>query len=160
VSPELAYGMDLGMWGLPSALGALVAGLGVVTVVTHGLEGLRWRLMRRPAGALAAGPWQPTTGGVHILLAGGPARFLTGSRLLVVENGGMLVLDGARSPTAGLGRAVRVAAGASLRVSAAEIGEPDGPAGAETVWLCTRRVAAGGGEPGARSPDRGSQPRR
>ncbi len=158
MSPQIAYGLDLGMWGMACALGALLGVLGVAGALAYAVGGLRWRLMRRRAGALAAGPWEPGAGGVHILLAGGPARFLTSARLIVVENGGMLVLDGGRPPSAGLGRAVRVAEGASLRVRAAEIGDPDGAGGGETVWLCASRVAAGGREPGARAPDR-TQPR-
>lgn len=161
MSPQLAYAFDYGMWGVAWALVVVIVGLAVVAALGAAVNDLRWRLVRRRAGALAAGPWDPAAGGVNVLLAGGPARFRAAARSVVVENGGMLVLGAGRSTGAGLGRNVLVAEGAALRISAAEIGELEHVAGGgETIWLCVRRSAARiGQEPGARSRGRGRQPR-
>jgi hypothetical protein len=160
VNPQLAHAFDLGVWGVAGALVVVIGGLAAAAVIGCAVNDLRWRLMRRRAGALAAGPWEPAAGGVHVLLAGGPARFRAAARRVVVENGGVLLLDAGLSPRAGLSRDVLVTEGATLRISAAEIGEPeDGPGGGEAVWLCVRRSAASRQEPGARSRGSGRQPR-
>lgn len=159
MSPGFAYAFDVGMWGVVWALVVVIVGLAIAAALAAAVSDLRWRLIRRRAGALAAGPWEPAAGGVHVLLAGGPARFRAAARTVVVENGGVLLIDVGGSARPGLSRDVLVTEGATLRISASEIGEAEGgPGDGEAVWL-VRRSGASGQEPGARSRGSGRQSR-
>ena len=80
-----------------------------------------------------------------MLLDGGPARFRAGPSTIVVQNGGGLVIGAAGSADTVAAREVVVERGKTLRVAAADVGEPEEfLASGRAVWLCVDRARASG----------------
>jgi hypothetical protein len=125
MSPQLWTALGLGIGELAQAGVLVMSTVGTVVLAAVAARRCRWRLLRPRCGTTSAGPWSPVEQGVRVLLEGGPARFRAGPRTVVVENGGTLVIDEARSPGVGCAGEVVVGRGETLRVAAAEVGEPE-----------------------------------
>jgi hypothetical protein len=153
VSPQLSAALGSGIRELAQAALLVMSATGTVVLAAVAARRGFWRL-RRPRGrTVSAGPWPPVERGTRLLLQGGPARFRAGPASVIVENGGTIVIAPSRSPaTSRAGEAV-IGRGEVLRVSAADLGEPEEfLASGRTLWLCTGTGRARDAADAAASP--------
>jgi hypothetical protein len=137
VTPQLYTALGLGIRELAQVLAPAMAAAGALAMAAVGARRARWRLVRARGRAVSAGPWAPVERGVAVLLEGGPARFRAAAGTIIVENGGALVFPARRSGGTAAGRDVVVGQGETLRVCAADLGDPEHFLGSgEAVWLC------------------------
>ena len=154
MSPQLWTALGSGVRELAQALVLVMSAAGAVALAAVAARSDRWRLLRPRRGTVSAGPWSPAEQGVRVLLDGGPARFRAGPSTIVVQNGGGLVIGATGSRRGAAAGEVVVARGKTLRVAAADVGEPEEfLASGRAVWLCVDRARASG--PGhAETPQR------
>jgi hypothetical protein len=154
MSSQLPTALGLGIRELAQAVVLVMSAVGIVVLAAVAARRGRWRWLRPRRGTVSAGPWSPVEQGVRVLLDGGPARLRAGPLTVVVENGGTLVLGAAASGGTPAAGEVVVGSGESLRVAAAEVGDPEEfLASGRAIWLC-----AGGGR--SSGPERVAAPPR
>ena len=143
MSPQLWTALGADIRELAQILVLVMSAAGVVALAAVAARRGRWRLLRTRRGTVSAGPWSPVEQGVRVLLDGGPARFRAGPSTIVVQNGGGLVIGAAGSADTAAARELVVERGKTLRVAAADVGEPEEfLASGRAVWLCVDRARA------------------